>query len=221
MMSGRITEPARIEAESMRIIDGELRERGFVPDGQTAPVIRRVIHTTADFDYAESLFFSPDAVRRGLDALRRGVPIVTDTNMARTGISRKGLARLGGRVSCYMADPEVAAEAKRRGVTRAAVSVDRMAAETPGAVFACGNAPTALMALTEYIRRGLRPALVIAVPVGFVNVVEAKEEIISCCEEYDVPVIAARGRKGGSGVAAAVCNALIYMAADMLDPEKR
>ena len=220
-MSGRIMEPAQIEAESMRIIDGELRKMGIAPDPQTAPVLRRVIHTTADFDYAENLFFSPDAVIKGVDALRRGVPIVTDTNMARTGISRMGLARLGGMASCYMADPEVAAEAKRRGITRAAVSVDRMAAEMPGAIFACGNAPTALMALAEHIRRGLRPSLVIAVPVGFVNVAEAKEEIIACCEEYKIPVIAARGRKGGSNVAAAVCNALIYAAADMLDPEKR
>ena len=213
--------PAQIEAESMRIIDGELRKLGISPDERTEPVIRRVIHTTADFDYAENLFFSPDAVQMGIAALRRGTPVVTDTNMACAGISRGGLARLGSRAVCYMADPEVAAEAKRRGTTRAAVSVDRMAVEMPGAVFACGNAPTALMALAEHIRTGLRPALVIAVPVGFVNVVEAKEEIISCCEEHGIPVIAARGRKGGSSVAAAICNSLIYMAADMLDPEKR
>ena len=220
-MSGRIMNPAQIEAESMRIIDGELQKMGIVPDDETAPVIRRVIHTTADFDYAENLFFSPDAVKKGIDALRHGVSIVTDTNMARTGISQKGLTRLGGRVRCYMAEPEVAAEAKRRGTTRATISVERMTAETPGAIFACGNAPTALMALTEHIRNGVRPALVIAVPVGFVNVTEAKEEIISCCGEYGIPVIAARGRKGGSNVAAAICNALIYMAADLLDPERR
>ena len=220
-MSERIMRPAQIEAESMRIIDGELRKRGLTPDAQTLPVIRRVIHTTADFDFADTLFFSPDAVKRGIEALRRGTPVVTDTNMARTGISQAGLARLGSRAVCYMADPEVAAEAKRRGVTRAAVSVDRMAAELPGSVFACGNAPTALMALSEHIRNGSRPALVIAVPVGFVNVTEAKEEMISVCGEADVPVIAARGRKGGSGVAAAICNALIYMAADMLEPERR
>ena len=214
-------QPARIEAESMRIIDGELRRLGVVPDEQNAPVIRRVIHTTADFDYAENLHFSPDAVKKGVDALRRGVSVVTDTNMARAGISRAGLDRLGGCAVCYMADPAVAAEAKRRGVTRAVVSVDRMADEATGAVFACGNAPTALMALAEHIRNGFRPSLVIAVPVGFVNVTEAKEEIITCCEAYGIPVIAARGRKGGSTVAAAICNALIYMAADMLDPEKR
>ena len=214
-------EPAQIEAESMKIIDGELRERGIALDEQNAPVIRRVIHTTADLDYAESLYFSPDAVQKGVEALRRGTPVVTDTNMAKAGLSRTGLDRLESRAVCYMADPKTAAEAKRRGVTRAAVSADRMAAELPGAVFACGNAPTALMALSAHIRNGLRPALVIAVPVGFVNVVEAKEEIISVCEGCGVPVIAARGRKGGSTVAAAVCNALIYMAADMLDPEKR
>ena len=213
--------PAQIEAESMRIIDGELRKLGISLNEQNAPVIRRVIHTTADFDYAENLFFSPDAVKKGIEALRHGTPIVTDTNMARAGISRAGLDRLGSSAVCYMADPEVAAEAKRRSVTRAAVSVDRMAAERPGAVFACGNAPTALMALAAHIRDGLRPTLVIAVPVGFVNVVEAKEEIISCCEEYGIPVIAARGRKGGSNAAASICNALIYMAANMLDPEKR
>ena len=205
----------------MRIISAELKARGVTLPEETAPVVRRVIHTTADFDYAESMYFSPNAVERGIEALRRGVTIVTDTNMARAGISRPGLERLGGNTVCLMADPVVAAEAKRRGTTRAAVSVDRMAAEMPGAIFACGNAPTALMALTAHIRNGLRPALVIAVPVGFVNVVEAKEEIISCCGDHDVPVIAARGRKGGSNVAAAICNALIYMAADMLEPEKR
>ena len=220
-MSGRIMKPAQIEAESMRIIDGELQKMGITPEHDTAPVIRRVIHTTADFDYADNLFFSADAVKKGIDALRQGASIVTDTNMARVGISQPGLDRLGSRAVCYMADPEVAAEAKRRGVTRASVSVDRMAAEMPGAIFACGNAPTALMALAGHIRSGSRPALVIAVPVGFVNVTEAKEEIISCCGEYEIPVIAARGRKGGSNVAAAVCNALIYMATDMLDPERR
>ena len=220
-MNGRIMRPAEIEAESMRIIDGELRRRGCVPGAETAPVVRRVIHTTADLDYAENLFFSQDAVQAGVEAFRRGIPVVTDTNMAREGINRRALARLGSRALCFMAEPDVAEEAARRGVTRAAVSTDRMAERYPGAVFACGNAPTALLALAAHIRSGLRPALVIAVPVGFVNVTEAKEEIISCCEEHDIPVIAARGRKGGSNVAAAVCNALLYMAADLQDPAKR
>ncbi len=213
--------PAEIEAESMRIIDEELRSMGVTLSGDTAPVIRRVIHTTADFDYVENLFFSERAVSRGIEALRRGAVIVTDTNMARTGISDPGLRKLGGRALCFMADPDVAKEAKAREVTRAAVSVDRMAARCPDAVFASGNAPTALFALAEHIRSGLRPALVIAVPVGFVNVVEAKETIIACCEAWGVPIIAARGRKGGSNVAAAICNALIYTALDAQDPHRR
>ena len=220
-MSGKIIKPAEIEAESMRIIDGELRKRGAVLSEDTAPLIRRAIHTTADFDYADSLCFSADAVRHGLEALRRGVPIITDTNMLRVGISRPGLDKLGSQALCFMAEPDVAEAAAREGITRAAASVHKAVQSYPGAIYASGNAPTALMTLSEYIRDGLRPALVIAVPVGFVNVVEAKEEIIACCEECGVPVIAARGRKGGSNVAAALCNALIYAAIGATDPHRR
>lgn len=213
--------PAEIETRSMAIIDGELRARGVEPPEENAAVIRRVVHTTADFDYAENLFFSEHAVRRGIAALRKGTPIVTDTNMAKAGVSRPGLERLGGQVFCYMADEDVAAAARAAGTTRAAAAVQKAVREHANAVYAVGNAPTALFALAERIESGLRPGLVIAVPVGFVNVVEGKERITACCEEHDVPVIAARGRKGGSGVAAAICNALLYSAAGMLDPCRR
>jgi precorrin-8X/cobalt-precorrin-8 methylmutase len=204
-------EPAEIERESMRIIDGELAARGVALPGDVRPVVRRVIHTTADFDYAESLRFTPDAIRRALAALR-GAVIVTDTNMALAGINKAALRALGGEARCYMAEPFVAEAARARGVTRAAVSMDHAAEQFPGAVFAVGNAPTALLRLAAHIERGMRPALVIGVPVGFVNVAESKERALAACERCGVPAIVALGRKGGSNVAAAVCNALLYAA---------
>ena len=216
-----ITNPAEIEARSMAIIDAELAARGIVLPEENAAAIRRVIHTTADFDYAESLYFSENAVKKAIDVLRKGASIVTDTNMAKAGVSRPGLERLGGQVFCFMADETVAAAARAAGTTRAAAAMEKAARELPDAVYAVGNAPTALFKLAEHIGNGFRPALVIGVPVGFVNVVEGKERIMSCCEEHGVPVIAARGRKGGSTVAAAICNALIYSAAGMLDPAER
>ena len=218
---GFLTDPAAIERRSMEIIDRELAARGITPDPENAEVLRRVIHTTADFDYAGALYFSPGAVPRGVAALRAGAGIVTDTSMARAGINQTALGALGGALRCYMGDPAVAAAARTAGTTRADVSMRTAAAELPGAVFAVGNAPTALLALDELIAAGLRPALVIAVPVGFVNVTEAKERLIDCCAACDVPIIAARGRKGGSTVAAAVCNALLYAAAGLRDPARR
>ena len=215
------TKPGEIERESMAIIDAELAARGIALEAENAAVIRRCIHASADFDYAETLRFTPDAVKRAVDALRGGVPIVTDTNMAKAGVSRAALERLGGEVHCFMAEPAVAAAAKERGTTRAAAAVDAAAARYPDAVFAVGNAPTALYALADRIGEGLRPALVGAVPVGCVNVVEGKERVFAACAEAGVPCIAAMGRKGGSSVAAAILNALIYTAADMLEPEKR
>lgn len=194
---------------------------GLTPPPETAAVVKRVIHTTADFDYAQNLRFTPGAVAKAVEALHHGAVIVTDTNMARTGISKPGLAKIGGQALCYMADPAVAEEARAAGTTRAVASMHRAAREHPGALFAVGNAPTALLALAEEIEQGLRPALVIGVPVGFVNVVESKETLFATCETYGVPAIVAMGRKGGSNVAAAICNALVYSAAEMLDPAAR
>ena len=213
--------PADIERTSLQIIAQELAARGLTPPPETEAVVRRVVHATADFDYAETLRFTPGAVRRGAEALRDGAPIVTDTNMALAGLSKPALARLGGQAVCYMADPEVAAAARQAGTTRAVASVAVAAQRHPGAVFAVGNAPTALLALADQLARGLRPALIIGVPVGFVNVVESKQRLLAACEQYGVPAIVALGRKGGSTVAAAVCNALLYTAAGMLDPAAR
>jgi len=197
--------PMDIEKRSFEIITEILGDRKLDPENEL--VIKRAIHTTADFDYADNLVFSPHAVTRGIEALKGGCDIVTDTQMAKSGISKATLARLGGEVHCFMSDPDVAAEAKARGVTRALVSMEKAARLDKPCIFAIGNAPTALIRIRELIDSGeLKPALVIGVPVGFVNVVESKELII----ETDVPHIVARGRKGGSNVAAAIVNALLY-----------
>lgn len=196
--------PGEIEKRSFEIIEEEL---GRELDPVLKPIIKRVIHTTADFSYADTLFFSENAVEKGLQALREGVSIITDTNMGRAGINKKKLEKCGGKVHCFMADEDVAAAALAQQTTRAAVSMDKAAAMQEDFIFAIGNAPTALIRLYELIQEGkIRPRLIIGVPVGFVNVVEAKELILTA----GVPVIVARGRKGGSNVAAAICNALIY-----------
>ena len=213
--------PADIERTSISIITRELDELGLTPPPETAAVVKRVIHTTADFDYAKNMRFTPGAVQAAVRALQRGAVIVTDTNMALAGISRPGLAKLGCEAVCYMADPAVAEAAKQAGTTRAVAAMHRAAREHPGAILAVGNAPTALLTIAEEIEAGLRPALVIGVPVGFVNVVESKETLFAVCEQHGVPAIAAMGRKGGSNVAAAICNALVYSAAEMLDPSAR
>ncbi len=197
--------PMDIEKRSFEIITEILGDRKLDPDQES--VIKRVIHTTADFDYADNLVFSENAVEKALDALRGGCDIVTDTQMAKAGINKTILAKLGGEVHCFMSDEDVAAKAKERGVTRATVSMEKAAGLEKPCIFAIGNAPTALIALKELMDGGkLKPAMIIGVPVGFVNVVESKELII----ESDVPHIVARGRKGGSNVAAAICNALMY-----------
>lgn len=203
-MNGHM-KPADIEKRSFAIITEELGGRTF-PEG-VAEVVKRVIHTSADFDYADNLCFSPDAVEQAKAALEAGATIVTDTNMALAGISKPTLAKLGGRAVCLMADEAVAREAKARGVTRATVSVEHAAKLDGPLIFAIGNAPTALIRLHELIEEGaVSPALVIGVPVGFVNVVESKELFLG----RDTPYIIARGRKGGSNVAAAIVNALLY-----------
>ncbi len=213
--------PAEIERASMEIINSELTERGILLAEDTADVVRRVIHATADFDYAENLRFSPGAVERAVGALRSGASVVTDTNMALSGVSGPGLRRLNGSKHCFMADPQVAMEAKERGTTRAVVSVEKAAEALPNCIYAVGNAPTALLELVRQMEQGFRPALIVGVPVGFVNVLEAKEAVWEACLRLEVPAIVAMGRKGGSTVAAAILNALIYRAADMTDPEKR
>ena len=211
-MRQKILEPTQIEAQSMRIIDEELRARGVsVPPAELA-VLKRVIHTTADFDYVDNLTFVGDAAIAGMDALASGMPVVTDTNMARAGISAVALARLGSAAHCFVGDADVAEAAKAANQTRAIMAMRKALSCFPEAVLAVGNAPTALFELCAQMRAGARPALVIAVPVGFVNVVEAKEETLACCEELGVPAIVARGRKGGSTVATAIVNALAYKA---------
>ena len=194
-----------IEKRSFEIITELLGDK--ILDPQNELVIKRAIHTTADFDYADNLVFSENAVAKAIDALRGGCDIVTDTQMAKSGINKAILGKLGGTVHCFMSDADVAEEAKQRGVTRAIVSMERAAKLPKPCIFAIGNAPTALIALHSMIEEGkLNPALIIGVPVGFVNVVESKELIINT----KVPHIVARGRKGGSNVAAAICNALLY-----------
>lgn len=203
--------PSGIEGESMRIIQQELEDMGIILEPDCADVVRRAIHTTADFDYAKNLVFTPGAAAAGVAALRAGTPIVTDTNMARSGINQRACAQLGVERFCYMADPDVAQAAQANGTTRAVAAVDRWAEKHPNAIFAVGNAPTALLRMCERMEAGkLRPALVIAVPVGFVNVVESKEAMLELCNKLEVPAIVAMGRKGGSTVAAAICNALLY-----------
>ena len=201
----KIVKPMDIETRSFEMITELLGDRRLDPQNEL--VIKRVIHTTADFDYADSLVFSPDAVTKGIAAFRAGCHIVTDTSMAMAGINKTVLGKLGVQVHCFIADPVVAQEAKERGVTRSTVSMERAAKLEQPCIFAIGNAPTALIALHELMAAGkVKPALIIGVPVGFVNVVESKELIL----EDDVPSIVARGRKGGSNVAAAICNALLY-----------
>jgi len=214
--------PADIEKESMRIIEGELKERGIEIPEENMTVVKRVIHTSADFDYGTNLKFTDGAVRRAVEALREGdCTFITDTNMALSGISKPSLKKLSSQALCYMADEEIMKQAREEGTTRAYASMRRGAAEYPNGIFVSGNAPTALIALSEMIREGLKPTLVIGVPVGFVNVVESKEELFEICEEHDIPAIVAFGRKGGSNVAASICNALLYSAVDMVDPMKR
>ena len=197
--------PMDIEKRSFEIITEILGQRQLDPENEL--VIKRAIHTTADFDYADNLVFSPHAVQRGIEALKQGCDIVTDTQMAKSGINKTILGKLGGQVHCFMSDADVAQEAKARGVTRAMVSMERAATLNKPCIFAIGNAPTALIRLRELYDAGtLHPVLIIGVPVGFVNVEAAKELIM----QTDVPYIVNRGRKGGSNVAAAICNALLY-----------
>lgn len=197
--------PGDIERRSFEIITEELGQRVLKPEHEA--IIKRVIHTTADFDYADHLTFSDGAVELALEALRQGASIVTDTNMGKAGINKAALKKYGNQVYCFMADEDVAAMARDNQTTRGTASMDKAAALGLDGIFAIGNAPTALLRIKELTEQGrLHPRLIIGVPVGFVNVVQAKELIL----EMKVPYIVARGRKGGSNVAAAICNALLY-----------
>ncbi len=199
--------PADIERRSFEIITKELLERGIIIPDEEAPVTKRVIHTSADFDYARTMCYSKDAIKIARELIKNGCDIVTDTNMAKAGINKTRLSGFGGEVHCFMADEDVALKAKERGVTRATVSMERAAKLSKPVIFAVGNAPTALISLHEMIEKGtFLPAFVIGVPVGFVNVVQAKELIMTT----EVPYIINKGRKGGSNVAAAIVNALMY-----------
>lgn len=204
-----VMSPAEIEKRSFEIITEELKKRGIKLSGPQAPVIKRCIHTSADFDYAGNLAFSKNAVERALEALRSGASIVTDTQMGRSGINKNVLSKFGGQVYCFMSDGDVAETAKKNGTTRAAASMDKACTLSEKLIFAVGNAPTALIRLYELIQEEkLKPELVIGVPVGFVNVVQSKELIMLLS---DTPYIVAQGRKGGSNIAACICNALLYM----------
>ena len=197
--------PMEIEKRSFEIIESELQHP---IDPALAPIIKRVIHTSADFEYADTLCFSEDVVAKAHEAIKNGACIVTDTQMAKAGINKKNLAKYGGEVYCFIADEDVAAAAKANGSTRSAASMDKAASLGKPLIFAIGNAPTALVRICELIEEGkLDPKLVIGVPVGFVNVVQSKELLM----QEPVPYIVARGRKGGSNVAACIVNALLYM----------
>ncbi len=204
--------PSEIERRSMEIIESEMGDVSYLSAVEKA-VVKRVIHTTADFDYLRNLKFSENAVEKGISALKAGALIITDTHMAESGISKPATKKLGCDICCFMTDPEVSEKAKRSGITRAIASMDK-AAELAGnrpLIFAIGNAPTALIRLYELIReQKLTPALVIGAPVGFVNILQSKQLIMEC----GVPYIVAEGRKGGSNVAAAICNAMLYQIYD-------
>ncbi len=198
--------PSEIEKRSFEIITEELGEKRLIPG--TEAIVKRCIHTSADFDYAENLVFSEHAVEKALEALSEGACIVTDTQMAKAGINKKKLSEYGGEVFCFMSDEDIARTAKENGTTRAQASMDKAAGLDKKLIFAIGNAPTALVRLYELIgERKIKPELIIGVPVGFVNVVQSKELILTL---KDVPYIVARGRKGGSNIAACICNALLY-----------
>lgn len=199
--------PGDIEKRSFEIIGEELERMQIVLPMEEEPVTKRVIHTSADFDYAKTMRYSKNAITIARKLLAEGADIVTDTNMAKAGINKKKLESFGGQVHCFMADEDVAKEASKRQVTRATVSMERAAGLGKPVIFAIGNAPTALISLYEQMEAGIfTPQFVIGVPVGFVNVEAAKELFL----QSDVPYIINQGRKGGSNIAAAICNALLY-----------
>lgn len=199
--------PEEIEKRSFELITEELIKRKISIPKEEELITKRVIHTSADFDYAETLCYSEGAVGILKELIKSGADIVTDTNMALAGINKTVLARFGGEAHCFMADEDIALLAKQRNMTRAAVSMEKAALIEKPVVFAVGNAPTALIKLYEMRKKmKWKPSFIIGVPVGFVNVEAAKELIL----ETDIPYIINRGRKGGSNIAAAICNAVLY-----------
>lgn len=205
IMNIEVVKPMDIEKRSFEIISELLGDKKL--DEKNAHIIKRVIHTSADFEYADNLCFSENASQILADAIKNGADIVTDTQMAKAGINKTTLAKFGGEVHCFIADDDVAIEAKMKGVTRSSICMEKALNINKPLIFAIGNAPTALIRLAELIKEGkIKPALIIGVPVGFVNVVESKEITM----ENEIPYIVARGRKGGSNVAAAICNAAMY-----------
>ena len=197
-----ILDPQKIELESMRIIQDTIGEYSCPPEN--LPVVKRVIHATADFDFLKTLYFSEGAVMKAREALLKHTPIITDTLMLTSGITKK----YGLKIVCHVSDDDVISEAKSRNITRAIVNIERSVNDYPDAIYAIGNAPTALIRLCELIKEGKAlPALVSGVPVGFVNVIESKNMLASLT---DVPRIIAHGNKGGTTVACAIINAIIY-----------
>jgi precorrin-8X/cobalt-precorrin-8 methylmutase len=204
--------PEEIEAESFRIIDAEAGAHGW--SVQEWPIVRRAVHTSADFDYVRDLVIAPTALARGIAALRRGRTIVTDTRMAKAGITAARLEPFGIEVRCLVDDPVVAKSAKRLGVTRSLLAMRTAVQGEDAGIFVIGNAPTALFELLRLIREeGVRPDLIVGLPVGFVGAAESKAALLAMVAEYQLPIITNRGRKGGSNVAAAVLNALLILAA--------
>ncbi|HDM75314.1 MAG TPA: precorrin-8X methylmutase [Deltaproteobacteria bacterium] len=209
-MAGRQKlKPHEIEEFSFSIIDSEVPEpRPYA--GSEWLVVRRMIHTTADFELLDLVRFHPDAIDRGTEAIRRGCLVITDTEMARVGIGNKRLSKWGCKVECHISDEAVAARARKLGITRAAAAVDLVSDRINGSIYVIGNAPTALMRLLNLIEEDkCHPALVVGMPVGFVNAAESKERLI---EQDKVPYITIKGRKGGSAIAASVINALAGLA---------
>jgi len=203
--------PGEIEAESFRIIDLEAGSHQW--SSSEWPIVRRAVHTTADFEYVSTMFMSADAVSAGIKALLQQRCIVTDTTMALSGISKPRLAQFRVSGSCFVSDPQVAAEATAKGITRSIIAIRKGTADPKNGIFVIGNAPTALFELLRQVREErLRPDLVVGLPVGFVGAAESKEELVTVASEYGIPFITNRGRKGGSNVAAAVMNALLILA---------
>lgn len=205
--------PEEIEAESFRIIDREAGRHHWSP--AEWQIVRRAVHTSADFDYVSSLFMATDAVAAGVTAILNSRGIVTDTTMALAGISKPRLEKFSISAACFVADPLVAAEAAAKGMTRSILAMRKGTADQHNGIFVIGNAPTALFELLRQVREeGLRPAFIVGLPVGFVGAAESKEELVVVATEYGIPFITNRGRKGGSNVAAAVMNALLILAAE-------
>jgi len=201
--------PEEIESTSFDIIDREAGEHDF--NGPQWSIVRRMIHTSADFEFKDIVRFHPGAIAAGIEAIHRDKMIITDTNMARVGIRTRDLVPFGVVVKCYMNDPLIHEKAKSNGTTRAKVAVDMALNDMKDGIYVVGNAPTALLRLIELINEGqAQPALIIGLPVGFVNAAESKAALM----ELDYPYISNLGRKGGSNLAASVVNALIILAGE-------